>query len=254
MKLCETIMDVKQQALLSQKINQLNLKIESSHLKDLIFQLYEEMEAAGIVFKPRTYLSNSWGCPNGVPIIGIPFYLADPLLCKLQTKMTGRKVEDDMTIMMLLRHEAGHTMNYAYRLYDKPEWQKCFGRFSLPYEDKYMVDPDSNRFVRHLADYYAQKHPDDDFAETFAVWLTPYSNWQKDYTGTPALEKLLYVNRVLSGYGDKQPEITDGRLDMPVEEMSMTLSEWYENVYKNRNKRAAGPIIPTRKHARRSKK
>jgi hypothetical protein len=246
--------DVKQQALLSQKISHLNLKIESTHLRDYILQLYEELEAAGVIFKPKTYLSNSWGCPNGVPVIGIPFYLADPVLCKLQTRMTGKEVEDDTTIMMLLRHEAGHTVNYAYRLYENPEWQQLFGRFSIPYQDKYEVDPYSNQFVHHLADYYAQKHPDDDFAETFAVWLTPYSNWQKDYTGTPALNKLMYVNKVLTRYGEESPVVTDGRLDMPVEEMSMTLSEWYENVYKNRNKRAAGPIIPTRKHARRSRK
>jgi hypothetical protein len=248
MKLSETLVDVKQQALLSRKISELPLKIEATHLEDLILELYKELETAGIVFKPKTYLSNDWGCPNGVPVIGIPFYLADPILCKLQTQMSGKKVEDDMTIMMLLRHEAGHTFNYAYRLYDKPEWQKLFGRFSVPYQDEYKVDPFSTRFVHHLAGYYAQKHPDDDFAETFAVWLTPYSNWQKAYTGTAALDKLLYVNNVLAKYGEKSPIVSAGRLDMPVEEMVMTLSEWYRMVYKNRGKRAAQPRLCTQKN------
>lgn len=253
MKPSGTLTDVKQQALLTQKISELPLKIEATHLRALIFQLYRELEMAGIVFKPKTYLSNDWGCPNGVPVIGIPFYLADPKLCELQTRMTGKKVEDDVTIMMLLRHEAGHTFNYAYRLYEKPEWQKLFGRFSLPYQDEYKVDPFSTRFVLHLAGHYAQKHPDDDFAETFAVWLTPDSNWQKVYSGTPALKKLLYVNKVLVKYGEKSPIVTGGRLDMPVEEMVMTLSEWYRMVYKNHGKRAARTRLYTRKYTNSSK-
>jgi len=157
--------------------------------------------------------------------------------------MTGKKVDDDTSIMMLLRHEAGHTFNYAYRLYEKPEWQRLFGCFSLPYRDEYKVDPFSTQFVHHLSGYYAQKHPDDDFAETFAVWLTPYSNWRKVYTGTPAIEKLLYVNKVLAMYREKSPIITGGKLDMPVEEMTMTLNEWYEMVYRSHGKRAARPRL-----------
>jgi Putative zinc-binding metallo-peptidase len=230
---------VKQQELLSRKISELPLKIEATHLRQLIHELYKELEMEGIAFKPKTYLSNGWGCPNEVPVIGIPFYLADPALSKLQSQMTGKNVEDDATIMMLLRHEAGHTFNYAYRIYDKPEWRKHFGLFSLPYQDDYRVDPLSNRFVHHLAGYYAQKHPDEDFAETFAVWLTPHSNWQKVYANTPALKKLQYVNKILAKYGEKTPIVTDGKLDMPVEEMAITLGEWYQTAYKNHDKRAA---------------
>jgi hypothetical protein len=104
-----------------------------------------------------------------------------------------------------------------------------------------------------LAGYYAQKHPDDDFAETFAIWLTPYSNWQNVYYGTPALDKLLYVNEVLARYGKNEPIVTGGRLDMPLEEMVMTLSEWYETVYKNHGKRAAQPRLVKRKYKKSSK-
>lgn len=237
----EILTDAKRHALLSQKISELPLKIEGTHLKELIIQLYKELEAAGIVFKPGIYLSNDWGCPNEVPVIGIPFYLADSILCKLQTQMNGGEVEDDKAIMMLLRHEAGHTFNYAYRLYDKPEWQALFGPFSLPYQDEYRADPFSTGFVRHLGGCYAQKHPDDDFAETFAVWLTPYSNWQTVYTDTPALEKLLYVDRVTAEYGGKPPIVTGGNVDMPVEEIKITLSEWYEAVSQNHTKQNSLP-------------
>jgi len=83
-----------------------------------------------------------------------------------------------------------------------------------------------------LSGWYAQRHPDDDFAETFAVWLTPNSDWQKRYAGTPALDKLLYMDKVVAKYGEKAPVVTGGKLDMPVEEMVMTLGEWYKTPQK----------------------
>ena len=234
MQSVETLTDAKQKELLSLKISELPLKIEGTHLEGLIIGLYKELEAANIVFRPNIYLSDSWGCPNEVPVIGIPFHLADPALCNLFGQMSGIEAENDVTLMMVLRHEAGHAFNYPYRLYDEPEWKTLFGQFSQPYQDDYQVDPSSTRFVHHLAGCYAQKHPDDDFAETFAVWLTPDSHWQTAYTGTPALEKLQYVRRVTVEYGDKPPIVTGGMVDMPVEEIKMTFSEWYETVYKNR--------------------
>jgi hypothetical protein len=230
----ETLADAKRQESLSRKISELPLRVEGTHLEALVIRLYKELKAAGIAFKPNIYLSDSWGCPDEVPVIGIPFYLADPIVCSLLGQMGGIEVGDDTTLMMILRHEAGHAFNYAYRLYDKPEWKALFGPFSLPYQEDYQVDLSSTRFVHHLEDCYAQKHPDDDFAETFAVWLTPYSYWQAAYAGTPALEKLQYVERITAEYGEKPPIVTGGRVDMPVEEIEMTLGEWYETVYRDR--------------------
>jgi hypothetical protein len=241
MKSTTVLTHIQQENLLSRKINELPLHIRGTHLQELIFQLYKELQKAGILFKPKAYLSDGWGCPDRVPVIGIPFYLADPALSKLQAQMTGEKIADDETFMMLLRHEAGHTFNYVYRLYEKPKWQKIFGLFSLPYLDDYKdkVDPCSTRFVHHIGGCYAQKHPDDDFAETFAVWLTPGSDWQKVYSGTPAIEKLQFVDRTASVYEGKSPLVTGGRLDMPLGEMEMTLGEWYQMVYKKSHKKAA---------------
>jgi hypothetical protein len=230
----ETLADAKRQESLSRKISELPLRVEGTHLEALVIRLYKELKAAGIAFKPNIYLSDSWGCPDKVPVIGIPFYLADPTVCSLLGQMGGIEVGDDTTLMMILRHEAGHAFNYAYRLYDKPDWQTLFGPFSQPYQDEYQVDLSSTRFVQHLAECYAQKHPDDDFAETFAVWLTPCSHWQTAYAGTLALEKLQYVERVAAEYGGKPPIVTGGRVDMPLGEIQMTLSEWYDTVYKER--------------------
>jgi hypothetical protein len=221
------MLDEEHQTLLSRRISELPLKIEGTRLEELIAQLYRELERAGISIKPRTYLSDGWGCPNRVPVIGIPFYLVDLKLCNLKGQLTGIEAEGDAEVMMILRHEAGHAFNYAYRIYNEPEWRELFGRFSLPYKERYRVLPFSARFVRHLPGWYVQKHPDDDFAETFAVWLTPGSDWQKRYADTPALAKLLYVDKLASKYGEQPPIVTNGKLDMPMREMTMTLDSWY---------------------------
>jgi hypothetical protein len=220
------MLDVKQQALLSRKIAELPLKITSTHLEELILRLYKELDMAGISFKPGTYLSDGWGCPDRVPVIGIPFFLADSQLASLKAQITGSGIDDDATIMQLLRHEAGHAFNYAHCLYDEPEWRELFGQFSLPYVEDYKVDPYSTRFVHHLPGCYAQRHPDDDFAETFAVWLTPCSDWQKRYAGSLALPKLMYVDKMVAVHGRKSPVVIGGKLDVPAEEMQMTLAEW----------------------------
>jgi len=193
-----------------------------------VAQLYQELEAAGIAFRPKAYLSDEWGCPHEVPVIGIPFYLADPKLCTLEGQMTDIEAETDAEVMMYLRHEAGHAFNYAYRLYAKPGWRRVFGEFSRPYREDYRPAPFSARFVRHIPGWYARKHPDDDFAETFAVWLTPGTAWRERYAETPALAKLEYVNRVTRRYGQQPPIIADEELDIPVQEMTMTLDKWYE--------------------------
>jgi hypothetical protein len=226
--------DTKEQGLLSKKINELALKIEGTPVEKLVFQLYQELAKAGIAIKPKTYLSDGWGCPDRVPVIGIPFYMVDSKLRSLKGRLTGIEPENDMEVMMILRHEAGHAFNYAYHLYKSGEWRQLFGRFSLPYKEKYKVIPFSARFVRHVPGWYVQRHPDDDFAETFSVWLTPGSDWRKRYGGTPALTKLLYVERTVGRYINKPAVVTGGKLDMPVEEMTMTVGAWFRKQKKRR--------------------
>jgi hypothetical protein len=214
-------------ALLSRKINELSLRIPGTRLEVLIHQLYDEMEKAGLRFRPQVYLSDEWGCPDRVPVIGIPFYLADPVLSRMEGELTGVEAEDEAEVMMYLRHEAGHAFNYAYRLYLQPEWQRLFGSIGQAYAEDYRTAPFSARFVRHVPGWYGQKHPDDDFAETFAVWLTPGSDWQERYKGTPALAKLQYVDKVVREVAWQSPPVAGGALDRPVEEIDMTLAEWY---------------------------
>jgi len=228
-------LDREQRKLLSSKISELSFTIKDTRLEAFVVQLYQELERAGISFKPKTYLSDEWGCPNRVPVIGIPFYLAEPKLSGLISQLTGIDVKDDEGVIMILRHEAGHAFNYAYHLYRKPEWRLLFGRFSQPYKADYKPIPFSAEFVHHLPRWYAQRHPDDDFAETFAVWLTPNSEWQKRYSNTPALAKLLYVDKMARKYGRQPPDITDGKLDMPVQEITMALDEWIKKRRRDTN-------------------
>lgn len=216
------------QEILSKPIRELGLTLEGAPIERLIHRLYRELERKGIRrFRPLCYLTDEWGCPSGEPVIGIPFYLANPKLARLEKEMND--LEDEREILMYLRHEAGHAFNYAYRLYQTPEWRELFGPFRRPYREDYRPVPFSKRFVRHIDGWYAQKHPDEDFAETFAVWLTPRSNWRKKYRGwSGAMAKLRYVDRMARKFGDAEPLRPQGRTDITVEQMETTVADFYQ--------------------------
>jgi hypothetical protein len=213
--------------LLGKPIRDLGLRIEGSSVERFVHQLYRELEQKGLrKFRPLVYLTDEWGCPSEEPIIGIPFYLADPQLQKLEREMND--LEDARQIMMYLRHEAGHAFNYAYELYKMPEFHSLFGSFRKPYRENYRPIPFSRRYVRHMEGWYAQKHPDEDFAETFAVWMTPRSNWRKRYKGWGAMQKLKYMDRIAKKFADVEPLKPMGYADITVEEMEDTVEQFYE--------------------------
>ena len=215
--------------LLQKKITELGLKLEGTRLEKLVVRLYEDLERTGIKFKPKVYLSDEWGCPEAIPIIGIPFYLADERLSRIEDEiMEGIEAESDEEILSYLRHEAGHAFNYAYKLYETEEWHRIFGPYSRPYREDYRPNPFSRNFVRHIPGWYAQKHPDEDFAETFAVWITPDSNWQKTYEGWGCYQKLLYVDRVANQFGTAEPLVTAEDYDV-TDDLSGSIGEHYED-------------------------
>ena len=216
------------QEILTKPIKELGLKLEGSPLERYVQKLYRELERKGLKqFRPACYLTDEWGCPSGEPVIGIPFYLADPKLARLEKEMND--LEDEREIMMYLRHEAGHAFNYAYELFKTPEWRDLFGPFRRAYRDDYRPVPFSRRFVRHIAGWYAQKHPDEDFAESFAVWLTPGSKWRRKYRHwAGALAKLRYIDRVARKVRDTTPMRARGATDITVDEMETTLGDFYD--------------------------
>jgi hypothetical protein len=212
--------------LLASRICELPLSVEGSPLGEPVGRLYSELKRSGVLFRPGVYLSDGWGCPDLVPVIGVPFYLADARLTSVVSACRGYPVEDEAEIMRYLRHETGHAFNYAYRLYNEAEWQSLYGAFDQPYPEYFPAHPFSSRFVRHIPGWYTQKHPDEDFAESFAVWLTPGSRWRSRYAGTPALAKLEYVERTFKRLGKTQPFVAGGPLDRPLGELCFTLGEW----------------------------
>ena len=216
------------ESLLKSPINKLDLKIEGSALEPLIKELYAELDRAGLEFKPPVYLSDEWGCPEGVPVIAVPFYLADPKLSQIENE-ERENLETPEESMMYFRHEAGHAFNYAYRLYEDEEWHRVFGPYSRPYIEDYRPNAFSRDFVRHIAGWYAQKHPDEDFAETFAVWLDPDSSWRDAYQGSGALAKLQYVDSIARTIGALPPKVKPSTFDLPVQEMSYTVGDYYLN-------------------------
>jgi len=217
-------------SLLDQRISELGLSVRGSLVEKYVDRLYAELDGKGLGFHPPVYLSDEWGCPDGIPLIGVPFYLADQRLARIEEELAV-EVESEVDVMRYLRHEAGHAFNYAYRLYDLPDWRRIFGPYSRPYRDRFRANPFSRNYVRHILGWYAQKHPDEDFAETFAVWLTPGRDWRTEYAGWPALAKLEYVDRVMQDVGDHLPDAPSPEDDdLPVESMKYTLAEHYRSL------------------------
>lgn len=228
------------QNLLNKRICDLGLRIKGSPIEPLIEQLKNELAAKNIEFVPAFYLTDSWGCPDKVPAVGIPFYLACNLLGHIEKEQNGY-IEDRQMIMQLLRHETGHAINYAFKLWKERNWKDTFGSFSTPYREVFNPNPWSRRYVRHLCSYlyrytYAQKHPDDDFAETFAVWLTPRSGWRQKYRYWPAIQKLRYVDKLMHDIRSEKPKCKKGKLYLPVSRLTMSLSQYYCSQLRNYGK------------------
>jgi Putative zinc-binding metallo-peptidase len=190
------------------RICDLKLKIAGTELESRIESFYRELESKAISFKPLCYLGDEWFCPEGSTSIAIPFYLAHPRLKKLEEKMM-LEVEGgtEPWCMSLLRHEMGHVLNHAYLLEKERRWKKLFGPPSLEYSESFRARPYSKRFVRHLEGWYAQSHPEEDFAETVAIWLTPGLDWRVQYRGWKALEKLEYVDALMQELAGKAPVV-----------------------------------------------
>lgn len=215
-------------ALLRLRFRDLRLHVEDSLVQSDIERLYAELERRGIRFRPHVWLSTDWFSPDGVPGIAVPFFVAHPRLRRLERRMTGdaeggaRKWRQ-----RILRHEAGHAIDTAYGLRRRADWRRIFGRASKPYPRDYSVRPDSRKYVLHLGHWYAQSHPTEDFAETFAVWLGPKARWRREYAGWPALAKLEYVDTLMSEIAGRKPRQHDRSVVAPLADNSRTIKEHY---------------------------
>ena len=215
--------------LLDLRICDLDVSIKGTPLEDRIAQLHDELADAGLQFRPHCWLSDEWFTPDDVPGIAIPFYLAHPRLERLERKQMLEVEGASRTLCMrIMRHEAGHALDNAFRLGRRRTWQRVFGNSSQPYPDHYSPKPYSKSFVQHLGMWYAQAHPAEDFAETFAVWLKPRSNWRAEYAGWAALAKLEYVDRLVTDLSKRKPIVMNRKRVDPVRTLKKTLREHYE--------------------------
>lgn len=214
----------------STPIRDMGLTIEGTRLEPILAEFEAELQGIGLTrVRPRFYLSTEWGVPFETVAVAIPFYLARPDLTALHAERVGH-VEgfDRADVLRYLRHEMGHVVNYAYRLYDGEEWVKQFGSITQPYGEEYRPEPFSRRYVRHLPGWYAQKHPDEDWSETFAVWMTPGLDWRKEYGGWPvAAAKLAFCERTMAAIRDREPVVTAADLDEDVGQIEYSIDQYY---------------------------
>jgi hypothetical protein len=202
--------------------------LDCSLIQERIDRLHDELEYRGIDFRPHSWLSEEWFSPDGVPGIAIPFYLGHRRLMRLERKQM-LEVEGGARdwCMRILRHEAGHAIDTAYRLRRRRAFREVFGKVSQRYPDFYQPKPFSKNFVHHLDMWYAQSHPVEDFAETFAVWLKPQSRWRSQYKGWPALKKLEFVHELMQSLQDTRPLVSTRERVEPLRQIRKTLRQHY---------------------------
>jgi hypothetical protein len=214
--------------LLGMRFCDLGLELDRTPVSRKLKRLYGELRARGLDFEPHVWLAEEWFSPDGVPGFAVPFYLAHPRLERLERRIM-RHVEggNDRSMMRILRHEAGHAVDNAYRLRRLKRWREVFGPASLPYPHRYRARPGSRRYVHHLGEWYAQAHPTEDFAETFAVWLKPKSDWRTSYAHWPAFAKLRFVDEIMAGVRGRRPVVRNRERVEPLDENRRTLAQHY---------------------------
>lgn len=220
--------------LLHTPVQQLGLQMKDTIFAQAIPVVKEELRRAGITqLEPVFYISTGYGCIAGQPLVALGFYDFHPLLKDLNEEFRGWRYSDS-DIFDLLRHECGHAFCYSYKLYRRKDFRHLFdvrGHFfnTYPEADEYDYNPWSRSYVNPNGDHYAQKHPDEDFAETFTVWLSPRSGWRKAYQRYPtALKKLRYTDRLVKEIGREPPHVeTDpGWMLEPYEQVKLTVGEF----------------------------
>src|SRR5690606_3281043 len=214
-----------------------------SWLAPLLKQVKEELKARGIAPFFHTWVAEEWFSPDGCPGIAIPYYLFLPSLIRLQ-KSYGLEVEGDTKAkaLKLIRHEVGHAIENAWRLRRRKKRQQLFGLSSTPYPTIYRPSP-SESFVVHLGHDYAQSHPDEDWAETFAVWLSQsQQTWRRRYAGTQALEKLEYCNQIMNEIKGTRPLNSERFVVSPISDQKGTIGSFMQ-----RNANARLKVITSNK-------
>jgi hypothetical protein len=220
--------DLPDEELLNLRLADLPLTLEGTVIETRLGELQAELAERGLRCPIHFYLAAEWFTPDGAVSMAVPFYLAHPRLEKLEkAQMLEVEGGEHEWCMRILRHEAGHVIDNAYRLRLRRKRREIFGRSSEPYPEFYSPKPYSKSFVMHLDPWYAQSHPDEDFAETFAVWLTPQAKWEQRYAGWPAIKKLEYMDGLMRQIAGRPPLVSRTDELEPLRRMRITLRQHY---------------------------
>jgi hypothetical protein len=220
--------DVSDEALLSTRLCDLPVQLEGTLMARRVKRLHRELQAHSIVALPHAWLAEEFFNPDGVLGFAIPFYLAHPRLMRLErSQMLEVEGAGEAESRRIFRHEAGHAIDEAYGLHKRERYRLLFGDPTAPYPTSYKPHPESRDFVINLTNWYAQAHPVEDFAETFAIWLNPHIDWRSDYKRWPALEKLEYVDELMREAAGTAPTTVDKSEIEPLSELRHTLAEHY---------------------------
>ncbi len=221
--------DLSDEELLNLRLCDLPVRLSGTAVEARLDQLKDELEARGLKFPLHFYLSDDWFTPDGVASMAVPFYLAHPRLERLEkAQMLAVEGGEHEWGMRILRHEAGHVIDNVYKLRRRRPRRQLFGLSTITYPEFYTPKPYSKSFVMHLDPWYAQSHPDEDFAETFAVWLTPESNWKARYSGWLAIKKLEYMDSLMQSLIGKPPLLEQTDEIDPLRKLKRTLRSHYK--------------------------
>lgn len=194
----------------------LGLPIAGTRLESIAQEFFLELARVGIGrLRPRLYLARGWGVSLHHAVIAVPYYLAHAELSRRHARETGH-LEDFHRISLLrrLRHSMGHVFAYAYRIYEQSKWIEHFGSMGQPPAEPFLPRPFSRKYVKHLPGWHAQRHPDEDWAETFAVWMTPERDWQLEYGEWPeALAKLAFCDQLVRSLREAPPLLLPSLVD-----------------------------------------
>ncbi len=215
--------------ILDLRLCDLGVRLEDSFVEPHIRRIQDDLADRDLKLRPHFWLSDEWQSPDGVPGVGVPFYLAHRRLMSIERREMlevegGTKSE----CLKLLRHEVGHAVQNGFALHRRKRWQRLFGKCSTPYPSAYRPNPASRDYVQHLEGWYAQAHPAEDWAETFAVWMGSRANWRRQYAGWGALEKLEYVDELMQEVSGVRPPIVDRRRPYAVTQLRKTLKHHYQ--------------------------
>ena len=217
-----------EQAILDLRLCDLDIALEHSPVAERVDVVLGELGRRGLKLRPHFWFSDEWACPDGIAGVAVPFYLAHPRLMSIERHhMLEAEGSTRAECLRLLRHELGHAIYNGYGLSRRKGWRDVFGSPARPYPDYYKPNPRSKNYVLHLPGWYAQSHPSEDFAETFAVWLRPGSRWKQHYAEWPAYRKLAYVDTLMSELEGVPPKTTPRTRPYALSQLTVTLREHY---------------------------